>query len=89
VQATDLPLPNVPVLVLSGELDANTPTADSQAAASQYPNAHLIVVPNTGHVPEADVQANQCVMGLQSRFLRTGKVTDTGCLATIPPVIVG
>jgi len=28
-------------------------------------------------------------MGLQSQFLRTGKVTDTGCLATIPPIIVG
>jgi hypothetical protein len=33
--------------------------------------------------------ATSCVMGLQSQFLATGKVTDTGCLATIPPVAVG
>ncbi|GAA5186779.1 alpha/beta fold hydrolase [Rugosimonospora acidiphila] len=87
-QATDLPLPNVPVLVLSGDLDANTPTADGRAAAQQYPHAQLIEVPNTGHVPEADPQANSCVTGLQSEFLATGKVTDTGCLATIPPISV-
>ncbi|HEX3790534.1 MAG TPA: alpha/beta hydrolase [Pseudonocardiaceae bacterium] len=89
VQPTDLPLPNVPVLVLSGELDANTPTADGRAAAAQYPDARLIQVPNSGHVPEADPQANACVMGLQSQFLRTGKVADTRCLAAIPPVVVG
>jgi len=88
VQATDLPLPDVPVLVLSGDLDANTPTADGRAAARQYPHAQLIEVPNTGHVPEADPQANACVTGLQSQFLATGKVTNTGCLATIPPINV-
>jgi pimeloyl-ACP methyl ester carboxylesterase len=89
VQATDRPLPDVPVLVVSGDLDANTPTADGRAAARQYPHARLIEVPNTGHVPEADPRANSCVMGLQSQFLSTGKVTDTDCLATIPPVAVG
>jgi pimeloyl-ACP methyl ester carboxylesterase len=88
-QATDLPLPNVPVLVLSGDLDANTPTADGRTAARQYPHAQLIEVPNTGHVPEADPQANSCVTGLQSQFLATGQVRDTRCLATIPPIAVG
>ncbi|GIH15252.1 hypothetical protein Raf01_34240 [Rugosimonospora africana] len=87
-QATDLPLPDVPVLVLSGDLDANTPTADGRTAARQFPHAQLIEVPNTGHVPEADPQANFCVTGLQSRFFASGKVTDTGCLATIPPIAV-
>ena len=71
VQATDLPLPGVPVLVLSGDLDANTPTADGRATARQYPHAQLIEVHNTGHVPEADPQANSCVMGLQSQFRRS------------------
>jgi pimeloyl-ACP methyl ester carboxylesterase len=89
VQATDLPLPHVPVLVLSGDLDANTPTADGQAAARQHPRTQLIEVPNTGHVPESDPEANSCVMGLQSQFLTAGKVTDTRCLATIPPLAVG
>src|SRR5262249_28594048 len=55
-QTTDLPLPDVRVLVLSGDLDANSPTADGSATARQYPHARLIEVPNTGHIPEADPQ---------------------------------
>ncbi|WP_433465032.1 alpha/beta fold hydrolase [Spirillospora sp. CA-128828] len=88
VQPTDRPLPGVPVLVLSGELDANTPTAEGRAAARQYPRAQVIEIPNTGHVAEFDEQANPCVMELQSEFFRTGRVTGTGCLAEIPPIPV-
>jgi pimeloyl-ACP methyl ester carboxylesterase len=43
------PLPNVPTLILSGADDLRTPTANAKAVATLIPDAHLLVVPNTGH----------------------------------------
>jgi pimeloyl-ACP methyl ester carboxylesterase len=43
------PLPNVPTLILSGEDDLRTPTANARVVAKQIPDANLLVVPNTGH----------------------------------------
>jgi pimeloyl-ACP methyl ester carboxylesterase len=45
----DEPLPNVPTLILSGADDLRTPTSGASAVAAQIPDAHLLVVPNTGH----------------------------------------
>jgi pimeloyl-ACP methyl ester carboxylesterase len=42
-------LPNVPTLILSGDEDTRTPTADADAVAAQIPDATVLVVPNTGH----------------------------------------
>jgi pimeloyl-ACP methyl ester carboxylesterase len=43
------PLPNVPTLILSGEQDLRTPTADARRVAALIPDAQLLVVPFTGH----------------------------------------
>ena len=43
------PLPDVPVLVLSGDRDIRTPTSAAQQIASQFPQGHLLVVPGSGH----------------------------------------
>jgi pimeloyl-ACP methyl ester carboxylesterase len=45
----DAPLPNVPALILSGADDLRTPTSGARAIAAQIPDAHVLVVPNTGH----------------------------------------
>jgi pimeloyl-ACP methyl ester carboxylesterase len=45
----DAPLPNVPTLILSGADDLRTPTSGARAVAAQIPDAHVVVVPNTGH----------------------------------------
>jgi pimeloyl-ACP methyl ester carboxylesterase len=42
-------LPNVPTLILSGEQDLRTPTADARRVATLIPDAQLLVVPFTGH----------------------------------------
>ncbi len=42
-------LPNVPTLILSGADDLRTPTANAQSVAAQIPDAHILVVPDTGH----------------------------------------
>jgi len=43
------PLPNVPVLALSGGLDMRTPTANAVSVVSQFPQGHVTVVPGVGH----------------------------------------
>jgi pimeloyl-ACP methyl ester carboxylesterase len=43
------PLPDVPTLLISGADDLRTPTSNALAVAAQIPDAHLLVVPNTGH----------------------------------------
>jgi len=44
-------LPNVPVLVLSGDLDANTSSASGREAAAQFLDSTFIEVPGAGHTP--------------------------------------
>jgi pimeloyl-ACP methyl ester carboxylesterase len=43
------PLPDVPVLVLSGDRDMRTPTAGARAVAAGFPRAQVLVVPGVGH----------------------------------------
>jgi pimeloyl-ACP methyl ester carboxylesterase len=44
-------LPDVPVLVLSGDLDANTSSAAGRQAAAQFPRATFKEYKNVGHTP--------------------------------------
>jgi pimeloyl-ACP methyl ester carboxylesterase len=41
--------PDVPTLILSGEQDLRTPTADARQVAAKIPGAQLLTVPFTGH----------------------------------------
>jgi pimeloyl-ACP methyl ester carboxylesterase len=43
------PLPDVPVLVLSGDRDIRTPTPNALAIATRFPQAHVLLVPGAGH----------------------------------------
>jgi pimeloyl-ACP methyl ester carboxylesterase len=43
------PLPNVPVLALSGGYDMRTPTEGAQSVVAQFPQGKLVVVPGVGH----------------------------------------
>jgi pimeloyl-ACP methyl ester carboxylesterase len=47
-----LPLPDVPVLVQSGDLDTNTPVEAGRAAAAQFAHPIYGVVANAGHTPD-------------------------------------
>ena len=49
-------LPDVPVLVLNGDLDANTPSASGRQAAAQFPHATFVEVPGAGHTPATTVE---------------------------------
>jgi pimeloyl-ACP methyl ester carboxylesterase len=86
VQRTSGPFPDVPVLVTSGDLDANTPTAEGRQAARQFPRAHVVEVPNAGHAPEQEPSG--CASSVIFDFIRKQRLGDTRCLANIPPVPV-
>jgi pimeloyl-ACP methyl ester carboxylesterase len=43
--------PDVPTLILAGELDLNTTVADGRFVAGLFPRSRLIVMRNAGHAP--------------------------------------
>jgi pimeloyl-ACP methyl ester carboxylesterase len=76
----------VPVLITSGDLDPNVPTAEGRQTARQLPHAQVVEVPTAGHVPEGE--ATGCAASITFAFIRNQRLGDTGCLAEIPPVPV-
>jgi pimeloyl-ACP methyl ester carboxylesterase len=45
-------LPPVPVLVLAGDHDLDTPLADAQTQVARAPQGHLVVIPGSGHITQ-------------------------------------
>ncbi len=79
-------LPDVPTLVLSGDLDSNTSDENGKLNAAQFPRARFLSVPNTGHIPELD--ATGCAKTIMASFIRDERLGDTSCLRRIPPIKV-
>jgi pimeloyl-ACP methyl ester carboxylesterase len=71
-------LPDVPVLVMSGDLDDNTPIEQGRRAAAQFPHATLAVVANAGHTPAQ----TPCGLTLGLDFVRDLQVNADRCAAT-------
>jgi pimeloyl-ACP methyl ester carboxylesterase len=72
---------DVPVLLLSGELDPVTPPEYGDQVAAHFPNALHLVAPGQGHI----VTTRGCMGDLVSDFIIAGDATglDTGCMAEI------
>lgn len=47
----------LPVLVITGDDDRIVPTEESVRLADELPDAELIVIPNTGHLPQEESPA--------------------------------
>jgi pimeloyl-ACP methyl ester carboxylesterase len=80
-------MPDVPTLILSGADDLRTPTANARAVAAQIPDAHLLVVPNTGHAVLEDEPTACARNALRAMF--TGGVgvrPISPCPAGPPPL---
>jgi pimeloyl-ACP methyl ester carboxylesterase len=86
VQRTSGPFPDVPVLVISGDLDPNVPTAEGRQAARQFPHARVVEVPNAWHGPEREPTG--CALSITTNFIRNQHLGDTSCLTKIPPLPV-
>jgi pimeloyl-ACP methyl ester carboxylesterase len=72
----DAPLPDVPVLVLSGDLDTNTPPLAGRQAARRFPHATWALVADAGHVPTA---GSACAARLATRFVTTLTARPNAC----------
>jgi pimeloyl-ACP methyl ester carboxylesterase len=79
--------PQIPVLVLDGELDQATPVADARATAAHWPDSTYVEFRNTAHgIALADFQG--CASGIVRRFLRSLSAGDTRCARHTPGVQV-
>jgi hypothetical protein len=77
--------PDVPTLVLAGDLDTLTPPSEGAAAAALFPNASFVVVVNSGHVTALD-DGWGCASAIVAEFVDTRAPVDTACAAAIPAI---
>lgn len=82
----DDPYPEVPMLVVSGDLDNMTPMADGAAAAARFPRAHHVVLANGFHVNALPHSRSECGAQLVRRFIENLSTGDDSCAAEVPPV---
>jgi pimeloyl-ACP methyl ester carboxylesterase len=76
--------PDVPVLLLEGALDTLTPLADAEKAASRFPHAQVLTVPDAGHAVAFSARSRNCVQPALARFL-AGRLIRT-CTPPRPAV---
>jgi pimeloyl-ACP methyl ester carboxylesterase len=76
------PLPDVPVLALSGSLDMRTPTANAASVVSQFPQGHVLVVPGVGH-SVLTIDPSGCAENAVRLWLNGG-TPPARCAATRP-----
>jgi pimeloyl-ACP methyl ester carboxylesterase len=80
------PMPDVPVLVQSGEMDTNTPIEQGRQAAAQFAHPIYGIVADAGHTP--DLQP--CGVAMAIDFIEHLKTDANRCLhAGRPPAVVG
>jgi hypothetical protein len=82
-------LPDVPVLMLSGEVDLRTPNETARSAAADWPRAQVVVVPNTGH-STLSTDLSNCTSRAVRNFFRGTPVAatcrrGTSLLPALPP----
>jgi len=88
--------PNVPTLVLSGDLDSVTSPEDASQAAAQFPDVTHLVIPNLTHVTAyyyTDVgylpdggDTTHCVQRIVRRFISQLSPGDTSCIPGVRPI---
>jgi pimeloyl-ACP methyl ester carboxylesterase len=79
------PLPNVPMLAVSGGFDMRTPTAGAASVVAQFPQGKLLTVPGIGHsTVTADFSA--CAARAVHTWM-TGGVVPASCPRSKPLVV--
>jgi pimeloyl-ACP methyl ester carboxylesterase len=68
--------PNVPTLVMDGDLDTLVPEEEARQVAALFPGSLFIPVAEAGH---ATIGWSACAAALQSQFFETLQVEDASC----------
>lgn len=75
--------PEVPTLVVTGQLDQITPPAYGEQLANELPQATLVEVPRAGHSPL--LNAGPCGFRVLNAFLDDPATVDVKCLEKVSP----
>jgi pimeloyl-ACP methyl ester carboxylesterase len=79
------PIPDLPVLVQSGDLDTVTPVEQGRAAAAQFPHPIYGIVANAGHTPD---QHEPCGVAMALDFIEHLTTDPNRCVhAGHPPSV--
>ena len=76
--------PDVPVLVLSGDLDSLTSPQGALATAARFPDSTFVSVANSTHVTAID-DYGRCASQIVLHFIETMTAGDTSCAAQYAP----
>ncbi len=78
--------PDVPALVISGELDNMTTPADGAAAAAAFRRGKQVLIANSFHVNALPHARSRCAADIVRHFIDSLEPGDTSCAAEVPPV---
>jgi pimeloyl-ACP methyl ester carboxylesterase len=86
VVPADSKYPDVPALIISGDLDNMTTPADGAAVAAEFKQGRQVLIVNSFHVNALPRSRSGCGAMLARRFIETLVVGDTSCASEVPPV---
>lgn len=78
--------PDIPALVVSGELDAITTPKDGATTARAFKRGRQLLVANSFHVNALPHARSTCAAGIVRRFIATLDAGDTSCASEVPAV---
>ena len=78
-------MPDVPALLLTGDLDTVTTVGEGDQAAARYARAQRVIIPSAGHAV-ALYSTPSCAVGIVREFIASGGApVDASCVATMVP----
>ncbi len=86
VVPADATYPDIPALIISGELDNITTPADGAAVAAAFKHGRQIRIANSFHVNALPHARSACGAKIVRRFIETLVPGDTSCAARVPPL---
>jgi pimeloyl-ACP methyl ester carboxylesterase len=79
------PLPDVPVLAISGGFDMRTPTANAVSVVGRFRQGHLLVVPGIGH-STTTADPSGCAANAVRSWFESGAIPPAQCPRAKPIV---
>jgi pimeloyl-ACP methyl ester carboxylesterase len=86
VIGADAQYPDVPALIISGELDNMTTPAEGAAVARAFKHGTQIRIANSFHVNALPRARSACAAQIVRRFIVSLAAGDTACAADVPPL---